>query len=102
KHPRPGTRRLRHEERRRLQALTSPPKSPAKRPKWAISFPQDRQIISTFAVPKKILRSRTGYGKHPQFLHYRPHRPRQEHFGRPPAGGDRHADAARNAGRGTG
>ena len=41
-------------------------------------------------------------GKDTQFLYYRTYRPREEHVGRPIAGGNEHGVGARDAGSGVG
>jgi two-component system, cell cycle sensor histidine kinase and response regulator CckA len=58
-------------------------------------------VIADISMPlmngvRLVERMRTA--EHPQLLHHRPHRPRQEHAGRPPAAHDRHHRRPRHAG----
>src|SRR5678809_1479616 len=67
---------------------------PRPRPAAAGAAPRAWASGGTFERPQA--------GEHPQLLHRRPHRPRQEHARRPPARADAHADAAADEGAGPG
>ena len=60
----------------------------------------DRNLKASRLLESRVSPHLMDAAFHPQFCHHRAHRPRQIHAGRPPAGADRIAHRARDAGPG--